>query len=111
MEIFKTGEVIKCKVTAIESYGFFVSADYGYLGLVHISEITNGYVRSVENYVKIGEIINCRVIEVDNNNFHLKLSIKNINYKIFNDVVSDDFISLKNALPKWIEIKLKSIKD
>ena len=68
-------------VTGIESYGIFVSLDEYYSGLIHISEISDDYVRNINNYVKIGETIKVRVLEVDDDTFQLKLSIKNLDYR------------------------------
>ncbi len=113
MKNYKEGDIIKCMVTAIENYGFFVSTEFWYSGLVHISEITEGYVKDINNYVKLGDVIYCQIIEIDENNAHLKLSIKNINYKsIKNEKIDNniEFKSLKEALPNWINDKLKEIK-
>ncbi len=113
MKNYKVGDIIKCMVTAIENYGFFVSTEYWYSGLVHISEIANNYVKDISTYVKLGDVVYCQIIEVDEKNSHLKLSIKNINYKTNkNSAIDEDkfgFVTLKNQLPDWIDKKLKEI--
>ncbi len=116
MKNYKEGDIIKCMVTAIENYGFFVSTEFWFSGLVHISEITSGYVKDIFSYVNLGDVIYCQIIEVDEVNSHLKLSIKNINYKSASNSKKNKinenqfgFISLKKALPKWIEEKLEEI--
>jgi predicted RNA-binding protein with RPS1 domain len=113
MDNYKVGDIIKCQVTGIENYGIFVNVDSQYSGLIHISEVSNGFVKDINDFVKEGEEIYCQILEVDKENNHLKLSIKNINYK---SSVSDKqiqesrlgFLPLKNALPKWIEEALKT---
>lgn len=107
---YKEGAIIKCQVTGIEKYGIFVNVDSWYSGLIHISEVSNGFVKDINDYVTIGETIYCQIIEVDENNLQLKLSIKNINYKINgkNKKIKESrlgFLPLKNALPIWIEEK------
>ena len=57
--------------------GLFVNLDEYYSGLIHISEITSSYVRNIYDYVKIGEMIQARVIENEQNG-KIKLSIKDI---------------------------------
>ena len=112
MDEYKVGSIIKCQVTGIESYGIFVTVDSWYTGLIHISEVSNGFVKDINDFVKLKEQIYCQILEVDKKNMQLKLSIKNINYK---STVSDHqiqetrlgFLPLKNALPKWIEETLK----
>ncbi len=114
MKNYKTGDIIKCMVTAIESYGFFVSTECWYSGLVHISEIANGYVKDVSTFVKLGDVIYCQIIEVDEKTSHLKLSIKNINYKTnkTKDMENNQgFLNLQKMLPSWIEEKLKEINE
>ncbi len=108
MDDYKIGSIIKCQVSGIEKYGIFVSVDSWYSGLIHISEISNGYVKNIEDFVKIGEIIYCQILEVDKKNSQLKLSIKNINYKstVNEHQIQESrlgFLPLKNALPKWID--------
>ncbi len=114
MKNYKVGDIIKCMVTAIESYGFFVSTDLWYSGLVHISEMTDGYVKDINSYVKIGDVIYCQILEVDDTNQQIKLSIKNINYKAaknkgdkFEEMSS--FEPLREALPNWIDTKIKEL--
>ena len=65
MSKYEKGEVIRGTITAIESYGAFVSCDEYYTGLIHISEITDGFVRNVNDYVKVGEVIYCKILDVD----------------------------------------------
>ena len=82
MKKYKNGEIVTGCVTGIEKYGIFVSLDNYYSGLVHISEISDSFVRNINDYVNIGETINVKILDVDENDFHLKLSIKNIDYRI-----------------------------
>mgnify|MGYP003305645434 CR=1 FL=1 len=95
----------------IEKYGIFVTLDEYYSGLIHISEISDGFVRNVSNYVNIGETIKARVIEVDEDGYQVKLSIKNLDYRINQDKKSGivetgtGFELLKSNLKKWIEEK------
>lgn len=105
---YNKNDVVLGMVTGIENYGIFVSLDEYYTGLIHISEISDEYVRSVNNYVNIGETIKVKILEVDDDLFQLKLSIKNLDYRI--NHVKDEaivetgsgFLILKDNLEKWI---------
>ncbi len=113
MSKYKVGDIIKCEVSGIEDYGFFVKTEDNYNGLVHISEITELFVRSIYDYVSLGETINAKIIDVDNKNKKLKLSIKDIEYRICTSIPKDykeGFISLKENLPKWKEEILEEMK-
>lgn len=82
MSKYKVGDIVIGCVTGIEKYGIFVNLDEYYTGLIHISEVSNLYVREISDYVEIGQTIRCKVIEKDEDNKHIKLSIKDIDYQI-----------------------------
>ena len=117
MADYKVGKIVKATVTGIESYGIFVNLDEYYSGLIHISEISHGFVKNVHNFVKIGDIINVQILDVDDKTNHLKLSIKNINYanskkgaKNFICETVHGFSTLKHQLPLWISESEKKYK-
>ncbi len=110
MAKYKEGEVVEGLVTGIEQYGIFISLDEYYSGLVHISEISDGFVKDVNTFVNIGETIKVRVLECDDDTFHVKLSIKNLNYRINRNKskiieTGSGFEVLKEQLPIWINEK------
>lgn len=105
MPKYKVGDVIKGKVTGIEDYGFFLLLDDGYVGLVHISEMSEKFVKNVFDYVQLGEFIIATVIGVDDEKKNLKLSIKNLNYRIEDKEELEDqngFSPLREMLPLWV---------
>ena len=107
---YKKGMTIKSVVTGITKYGIFVSCDAGYSGLIHISEISDNFVRNINDYIEIGEVIMTNVIEVDNLNKQLKLTIKNIDYKgdgkPLTNGLDNGFSPLKQKLNEWIKEKI-----
>ncbi len=111
-EEYKVGDIIKGQVTGIEKYGIFVNIDPWYDGLIHISEVSDSFVRDIHDFVKIGETIYCQILDVNEDNLQLKLSIKNINYKANNSnnpikETRKGFLPLKEQLPIWLEEKVK----
>lgn len=118
MTKYKKGKIIKGVVSGIESYGAFITFDEYYTGLVHISEISHGFVKNITDYIKIGETIYTEILDVDESTNHLKLSIKNIKYKPQNKLkknkriieTSKGFKTLSYKLPKWINNSLTTIK-
>ncbi len=116
MSDYKVGDIIKAEVTGITNYGIFVRVDFSYNGLIHISEVSNEYVNDIHKYVEMGEIIYCQVLEVDPKTLHLKLSIKNINYKsepLPNTIKETrlGFLPLKEKLQTWVDETLKKYKE
>ena len=118
MNQYKKGEIVTGCVTGIEKYGIFVSLDDYHSGLIHISEISDFFVRNPADYVHVGETIRAKVIDdSDVESFHVKLSIKNFDYKLSKKSntkiveTSRGFQSLKQQLPIWIAQKIEKIAN
>ncbi|NLK12088.1 MAG: S1 RNA-binding domain-containing protein [Candidatus Phytoplasma sp.] len=99
---------IECIVTGIQNYGVFVSCGE-YSGLIHISEISDKYVKDINAIFNIGELIEAYVMEVYEAEKRLVLSYKkahDIDPKVLKQVdIKIGFKSLKNQLPVWIKDK------
>ena len=52
------------KVTGITNFGAFVELPGGSTGLVHISEVADGYVKDVNDHLKVGDQIEVKVISI-----------------------------------------------
>ena len=78
---YQKGEIISGIVTGIEKYGIFVSLDNRVTGLIHISEVSDSFVRNVGDYAELNETIHAKVIDYDSKHKKLKLSIKNLHYR------------------------------
>jgi predicted RNA-binding protein with RPS1 domain len=63
-------------VTRIEKYGVFVDIEAERPGLVHISEMAHGYVRTPTDIVQKGDEINVKVLKVNRRKKQIKLSMK-----------------------------------
>ncbi len=61
----QVGEVFTGKVVRIMSFGAFVEYAPGKDGMIHISKLAEGRVEKVEDVVKIGDLIECKVAEID----------------------------------------------
>lgn len=115
MKKYKTGEIVTGCVTGIEKYGIFLSLDDYYNGLIHISEISDNFVRNIHDYVKIGETINAKVLEENEKEHHVKLSIKGIEYresqipKVKIIETPSGFTNLQSKLNYWINSKIESL--
>lgn len=115
MAKYKKGSVVKGIVTGVESYGIFVSFDEYYTGLIHISEISNKFVKDTKAVVNVGDEIEVEIIGVDDEQCHLNLSLKRLEmskrYRRKKIVeTSLGFTTLAAMLPKWIEEQLELVK-
>lgn len=114
----KEREIIRVTITGIQKYGAFATAeDNDYNGLIHISEISYGYVKNIHDFMNVGDSIYAEVLTVDDDNKQIKLSIKDIDYK--KDGIKlkrmaetkSGFAPLRDNLDKWISAKIKQITD
>lgn len=117
MADYKVGKIVKGNITGVEKYGIFVSLDNFYSGLVHISEVSNDYVRDINKFGEVGETIYVKVLSVDEDTNHVKLSIKDIDYRINKKVHKSKiketgmgFFHLMDNLDEWILKKVKEMR-
>lgn len=71
----KIGSIFEGKVVAVKEFGAFIELVPGTDGMCHISELSQGYVKSVTDEVKVGDVVKVKVINVDENG-RIKLSRK-----------------------------------
>lgn len=65
----------RAKVVSVKDFGVFVEIVPGVEGLCHISELSEGYVKNVEDVCKMGDLITVKLISIDDQG-RLKLSRK-----------------------------------
>ncbi len=73
----EVGKIYEGRVAKIMDFGAFVTILPGKDGLVHISEISEDRVQSVNDVLSEGQIINVKVIEIDRQK-RIRLSMRKI---------------------------------
>ncbi len=71
----KIGEIYDGKVSGLTSFGAFVRLSNGETGMVHISEVSAGYVKEIGEHLTEGQDVRVKVIGI-NDNRKISLSIK-----------------------------------
>ena len=61
----KIGEIFEGRVTKVADFGAFVELTPKHEGMVHISELSDKYVKSIGDVVKVGDMLRVKVIKVD----------------------------------------------
>lgn len=115
---YKVGDIVSGKVTGIQPYGAFVALDANTQGLVHISEITYGFVKSITDFLNVGDIVRVKILDIADNDEKISLSLRALQEKptkrkeqlprkSLQDRVDEKdsvgFNSLKEKLNEWIE--------
>ncbi|WP_353854712.1 S1 domain-containing post-transcriptional regulator GSP13 [Bacillus sp. Bos-x628] len=116
---FEVGSVYTGKVTGLQAYGAFVALDEETQGLVHISEVTHGFVKDINEHLSIGDEVQVKVLSVDEKAGKISLSIratqeaperkeskpkKQRPQQVKEDTTAPQgFNTLKDKLEEWIE--------
>jgi len=76
-ENIKVGAVVKAEVKRFTNFGAFASID-GVDGLIHLSQISWNHIKSAEDVLKKGDIIDVKIIAADREANKISLSIKEL---------------------------------
>ena len=81
LEDLKVGMVLTGTVRNVIDFGAFVDLGVHQDGLVHISELSDRFVKHPSDVLKVGQVVKVRVIGVDVKKNRIALSMKNMNEK------------------------------
>ena len=73
--------ILKGTVRNVTDFGAFVDIGVKHDGLVHISQLSNNYVKSPSDVVSVGDIVDVKVIGIDTEKQKVSLSMKDVNNK------------------------------
>lgn len=78
MKDLKEGMVLKGTVRNVIDFGVFVDIGVHQDGLVHISEITNKFIKHPLEAVSVGDVVDVKVLSVDLKKKRIALTMKNV---------------------------------
>ena len=131
VEKFPVGEVVEGKVVRITDFGAFVELEPGLDGLVHISQCATTRVAKVEDAVKVGDVVNVKILGVDPEKKRISLSIRqaiepepvaeeaaetaaaDVEYEVVatEDSVSEKFAEAAEEVKEAAEDKAEEVKE
>ena len=112
---YEIGEIVEGKITGIQAYGAFVALDDDTNGLIHISEISDGYVKDITRFVRVGDTVRVKIIDIDESTNQVRLSLTALHKKrahgrmgMFSHKATLPesklgFLSIEKQLPIWIQ--------
>lgn len=111
---FKVGEYVRATVKEVKPYAAFLTFKGFYHGMLHISEISDGYVKDIENYVSEGDEIIVKILQIDERTKFMRTSLKQVpdefkysthqnSYRKIPNIDKEEFKILKNNLEEWIQ--------
>ena len=115
MSLPKVGDLAIGTVVKVFPNFAILLFEEGWTGLLHISELSHGFIHSFTSFVKIGSIYHVKVIAVDEASGAVRVSLKQVTAsdrkKSFRhqkpDPATIDFSELAARLPGWIEKQIE----
>lgn len=118
---YQVGQLVIGKVYNVKPYALFMSFEDGVTGLLHISEISDSFVRDIEKYGTIGDEIKVKILSIDKDNGFLRVSYKqvpteemftsHVNQRKSPVVTEEEFLPLKEKLDNWIKEAYEKIEN
>jgi S1 RNA binding domain protein len=76
----EVGTVVEGEVTGITNFGAFLQLPEGKVGLIHISEVSNVYVKDIHDFLKEHQKVRAKVLSIDDRG-KIALSLKQVEEK------------------------------
>ncbi len=70
---FQIGEIVEGTVIKILEFGAIVDIGGGREGMIHVSELKEGFVKKVEDVVKVGDFVRAKIIKMENGRIGLSM--------------------------------------
>ena len=98
----KVGAIVEGTVKTITNFGAFIDLGEGATGLVHISEIADGYVKSVNDFLEENQKVEVKVLSIDEENKKITLSMKKVE-RFANPQPKQPDMSFEDRLSKFLK--------
>ncbi|MEK7115246.1 MAG: polyribonucleotide nucleotidyltransferase [Patescibacteria group bacterium] len=73
---YKIGEMVEGRIVKVLDFGAILEFGPGMDGMIHVSELKNGFVKKVEDVVKVGDFVRAKIIRMEDG--RIGLSLKNL---------------------------------
>ena len=100
----KIGDIMVGEITGIQTYGAFVSLGDNQQGLIHVSEVKHGFIKNIEDDLRVGQKVKVQVIDVDEYTKKISLSLR-----VFQDAPPILFKKKKYFTNRYKNIGFESI--
>lgn len=87
-DTLKEGDMLDGEVARLENFGAFIDIGAERPGMVHVSEMAEGYVKSPSDVVKVGDKVQVRVLKINRKKRQIDLSMKQPEEKV--EIVPDE---------------------
>lgn len=103
------GSVFTGEVKRVEKYGAFIDIGAERLGLVHVSELAQGYVGDPNDVVSVGQSIEVKVIGINRKKKQIDLSVRALEEPIMQQMAEEE--GDQEELPTAMELALRAAME
>jgi ribosomal protein S1 len=100
----KEGDAVRGTVVRLESFGVFVDIGAERPGMVHVSELADGFVKSPSDVVSVGQEVEARVLKINRKKRQIDLTMKTRLEEKVETIMADDD---NEPLPTAMELALR----
>jgi ribosomal protein S1 len=97
----KEGDTVTGRVSRITNFGAFVEISPGVEGLIHISQLSEERVNRVQSVVRVDEVVTVKVLDIDQKNRRISLSLRAARKAAEPDVLRADDPGLKKLRARF----------
>ncbi|MDI6721893.1 MAG: S1 RNA-binding domain-containing protein, partial [Candidatus Aenigmarchaeota archaeon] len=102
------GEIVIARITRINPNSAYVHLDeYNKEGMIHISEVSSGWVRDIRQFIKPNQAVILKVVRLNEHSGEISLSLKRVSEKQRNEKMKE--FNLNKKAEKMLEIAAKGI--
>ncbi|WEG72911.1 CvfD/Ygs/GSP13 family RNA-binding post-transcriptional regulator [Vagococcus intermedius] len=117
---FRIGMEVNGIVTGVQPYGAFISLDDKTQGLIHISEVKHGFIKSIADVLAVNDEVKVKIIDIDEYSQKISLSMRALDPKapispykrktyFTNRKKKIGFETLEEQLPVWVQESMKEL--
>ena len=107
-EDLKTGMTVRGKVKNVVDFGAFIDLGIKETALLHISQMSDSFVSNPIEHVKVGDILECKILEIDEVRKRISLTRRNEQRTTSSDTATKKVIVKKTDDGKRVVIKAKA---
>lgn len=75
-EKYQVGQIVEGTINSIKPFGAFITLDESTQGLVHISQVTHGFLKDINEVVSVGDKVKVKIVSIDAQTGKISLSMK-----------------------------------
>lgn len=104
----EVGQILDGKITSITKFGAFVSLPDSQTGLIHISEISDGFIKDINEHLTVGQKVSVKICSIDENG-RISLSMKQVKNQRETESIEKRAEPKKRIMPD--EIREKKVES